>query len=285
MPFLAFHDVRHAIVSPLRLLVIGGCIAAWGACSVTARGSALDDARQRFEQTEQQLKAAVAAEDAAYRERDTFLTKHFEQLREGASQQNSAAEAEPVPTVNPRWQQLNDKVQHLQAQRESLLERLTPAHPLVISLEDELTQAAAARDAVPQLLVPEPQSTAKQSSPASAAVVAAADEVVARFQQLEERCNAAAQEVDRLDAAHSEAAAQLARAQLTQQRQAAVGNMTPGDSSHTLIWGAAVVGAGLAVLCISRLLARPTRSANGIAKALGLPLLGVVRTRQTMPTS
>ncbi len=290
MSLSVFQQVRSAAAWSLKLLTLGVYVLAMMP-SASANGSPLDEARQRFEQAEQQLKAAIAAEEAAYRERDAFLSEHFQLLREStAKQDKAAATADPLPTVNPRWQQLNAKVLELHAKRESLLERLTPAHPLVISLDDELAQATAARDAVSQLLVPETTSPAQNStqnsnSSPSAAVVTAADKVVARFQQLEERCRTAAQEVDRLDAAHMQAAVQFERAEMSHQRQQAIASTSAGDPFQILVWGVAIVGAAFAVLCISRLRFRSPHSAAAVAKALGLPLLGVVRTHQTTATT
>src|SRR5205085_11172838 len=118
---MALRDVKSVVWAaqlPLRLLVSGCCIVAALTHSMTAIASPLEVARQKLEQAERDLQAAVTAEEAAYRERDAFLSQHFERLRENATPVADTRQSAPLPTVNPRWQELDAKLGQLSARRQ-----------------------------------------------------------------------------------------------------------------------------------------------------------------------
>jgi hypothetical protein len=159
-------------------------------------------------------------------------------------------------------------------------------------LEDELAQATAARDLEPQLLVQEPGPTTsgsvEEATSADVAILPAAKEAIARFAELEEKCRAAAQEVDRLDTETRETSIQIERLELAEARHRSTEQMSNsgGQASASLIWGAAIV-AIVALACLAVRLRsghRKPASPQANARALGVQLLGVVRMRDSALT-
>jgi hypothetical protein len=244
-----------------------------------AAADELVQARGRLTNIQDELAQAVQKEDAAYRERDAFLAAHFELLQSQTRQVAPSARDTPA-LVNPRWQELDRKVRDLELRRTDLLDRLTPAHPALIAIEDELAQTTASRDAEPQLLVPEAP-PAVEMAPADVAVLPAAKEAIARYAELEAKCRAAALEVDRLDAAQRETSLQIERLELVDARRHSSEVPSSSQASASIIWCAVIVALVPFAFFAARLCTRrrkPT-SPQAIARTLGVHLLGVVYTR------
>src|SRR5690349_15360108 len=133
------HGTRMSCMTPTRQLsrpLIGQLTAAvllaYGAATAAGAAGNLEQARGRLAELQDQLTKAVQAEDAAYRERDSFLAAHF-QLLQSSTRVPPPAARETAAPVNPKWQELDNKVRELEQRRAEMLERLTPAHPALIS--------------------------------------------------------------------------------------------------------------------------------------------------------
>ncbi len=86
---------------------------------------------------------ARATAAAAKVQLDDFIARHFDDQRlRGAAPLPRFRESQPARehSVNPRWKELTRQLADLKTHREDLLNRLMPAHPDVLKLDDHIAE-------------------------------------------------------------------------------------------------------------------------------------------------
>jgi hypothetical protein len=101
---------------------------------------------------------ALAQEDIVRRQLDAQVRDHFAHLRQVQQAPPAALEEATVkPTAeveNPAWEKLQAQIAALEAKRDSLLAKLTPAHPQVQDVDSALEELRSREASVPRYLEP-----------------------------------------------------------------------------------------------------------------------------------
>ena len=109
-------------------------------------------ARLRHSQAEQTLDAAQRSAASAQRQLDKFRRAHPELLSEPVVESPIAAAQPESQALNPAWAVAQEIQRRLAADRESLLARVTPVHPQVMQIEEQLAEATQRLAGLPQYL-------------------------------------------------------------------------------------------------------------------------------------
>lgn len=250
--------------------------------------------REAFRQTWTELEKARQAAAAMRRQLDAeveALAKLAEAptapttSEEETGDQAAAAEAERSNLARQR-QELTEAISELETRRLSLLERLMPAHPDVMEIDDEISQARARLKRLPPE-APSPADhplrlTESPRAPVAPSTAAMGEEVAKRVAEVRKLRQSVAEAESNVDRAASKA--QIAWERLAQAETAQVAWMTPATpeplSPSNSDWPIAAAIAALGGIALWLATSRGRRDDDVIHNAaeleavLGFPVIG-----------